>query len=173
QVRHIAPDILLFANIGAVQLNYGFTVKELLKAVKAIDADALVLHLNPLQEALQVEGNTDFSGLAKKIKTVCSELPIPVVVKEVGCGISEEAAAMLIDAGVAAIDVAGAGGTCWSEIERMRIDDEIKIKVASEFASWGIPTADTLVMTRKAAPDLPIIASGGIKTGMDAAKAIA
>jgi len=173
RVRHIAPDILLFANIGAVQLNYGFTIKELLKAVKAIDADALVLHLNPLQEALQVEGNTDFSGLAKKIKMVCCELPVPVVIKEVGCGISEETAAMLVEAGVAAIDVAGAGGTCWSEIERMRIDDETKIKVASEFASWGIPTADTLVMTRKVAPDLPIIASGGIKTGMDAAKAIA
>ncbi len=121
QVRHIAPDILLFANIGAVQLNYGFAVKELLKAVKAIDADALVLHLNPLQEALQIEGNTDFSGLAQKIKTVCSELPIPVVIKEVGCGISEETAAMLIKAGVAAIDVAGAGGTCWSEIERMMV----------------------------------------------------
>jgi isopentenyl-diphosphate delta-isomerase len=173
QVRDIAPDILLFANMGAVQLNYGLTITELLNAVKVINADALVLHLNPLQEALQLEGNTCFSGLILKIKTICRELPIPVIVKEVGCGISEETAKMLVEAGVSGIDIAGAGGTCWSEIERRRINDNTKIKVASEFASWGIPTADSLLMTRKVATGLPIIASGGIKTGMDAAKAIA
>jgi isopentenyl-diphosphate delta-isomerase len=172
-VRDVAPDILLFANVGAIQLNYGYTVKQLLKVVRSIEADALILHLNPLQEALQIEGNTNFSGLLSKIKKVCAELPVPVLIKEIGCGISEETASFLVEAGVAGIDVAGAGGTCWSEIEKMRLTDNIKSCAASEFASWGIPTSDSLIMTRKAAPDMPIIASGGIRTGMDAAKAIA
>ncbi len=172
-VRSVAPDILLFANLGAVQLNYGFTVKECLEVVKAIDADALILHLNPLQEAVQIEGNTNFSGLLKKIQTVCRELPVPVIIKEVGCGISKETASLLFEAGIAGIDIAGAGGTCWSEIEKMRLTDRTESQIASEFASWGIPTAESLIMVRKAFPKLPIIASGGIRTGMDSAKAIA
>ena len=98
RVRDVAPDILLFANLGAIQLNYGFTVKEFLKVVRAIDADALILHLNPLQEALQLEGDTNFSGLLNKVKTVCHELPVPVIIKEVGCGISEETASILVEA---------------------------------------------------------------------------
>jgi isopentenyl-diphosphate Delta-isomerase len=173
QVREIAPDILLLANLGAVQLNCGFGVKECLRAVQAIDADALILHLNPLQEALQPGGNTDFSGLAAKIHQVCVELPVPVIVKEVGCGISAEVAAQLVQAGVAGIDVAGAGGTCWSEIEKMRITDDLGAKVAGAFAGWGIPTADSLIAVRQVAPRLPVIASGGIRSGLDIAKAIA
>ncbi len=173
EIRDAAPDILLFANLGAVQLNYGWGASECLDIVRAIGADALTLHLNPLQEAIQPEGNTDFSGLLEKISRLCRELPVPVVVKEVGCGISEETAARLARAGAAAIDIAGAGGTCWSEIERRRTSGRLADRTAAQFSSWGIPTADSLQMARKAAPELPIIASGGIRSGLDAAKAIA
>jgi len=173
KVRDLAPDILLFANLGAIQLNYGFTVKDCRKAVELIEADALILHMNPLQEALQPEGNTNFAGLLNKIAAVCRELPVPVIIKEVGCGISAEAARKLVEAGITGIDVAGAGGTCWSEIERLRSTGEPEKRIASHFANWGIPTADSLVMVRKAALKLPVIASGGIRTGIDAAKAIA
>jgi isopentenyl-diphosphate delta-isomerase len=173
QVRDIAPDILLFANLGAVQLNYEYGVQECLKMVRSIGADALILHLNPLQEALQPEGNTNFAGLVDKIRTVCCELPVPVIVKEVGAGISEETAKQLALAGVAGIDVAGAGGTSWSQIERIRTTTKVANNVAAAFAAWGIPTADSVIMARKGAPGLPIIASGGIRTGIDVAKAIA
>ena len=172
KVRDVAPDILLFANLGAVQLNYGFGVEECLRAVKAIDADILVLHLNPLQEALQPDGNTNFAGLIEKIHRVCTDLPVPVIVKEVGCGISEEIAGQLAQAGVAGIDIAGAGGTCWSEIEAKRAESSLAKRVAGAFAGWGIPTAESLLMARKAAPCLPIIVSGGIRSGLDVAKAI-
>jgi len=172
-VREVAPDILLFANLGAVQLNYGFGIKECLNLVERIGADALILHLNPLQEALQPEGNTNFAGLWQKIRQISSELPVPVIVKEVGGGISENVAARLREAGVAGIDVAGAGGTCWSEIERRRTENDLAGRVADAFASWGIPTAESLTMVRRAAPDLLIFASGGIRTGIDVAKAIA
>jgi len=173
KVRDIAPDILLFANLGAVQLNYGYGVEECRKAVDMIQADALVLHLNPLQEALQPEGNADFSGLLAKIEKVCSSLEVPVVVKEVGWGISPEVALKLKEAGVAAIDVAGAGGTCWSLIEMYRIEQESLRNVAEAFSDWGIPTAEAVRGIRQALPDFPLIASGGIRTGIEAAKAIA
>lgn len=172
-VRDIAPDILLFANLGAVQLNYGFGVKECQALVDSIKADALILHLNPLQEALQPEGNTRFTGLLEKIREICRELPLPVIVKEVGNGISAETAARLAEAGIAGIDVAGAGGTCWSEIERRRAKNKLANDVAASFASWGIPTAESIGMARKGAPDIPLIASGGIRSGVDLAKAIA
>ncbi|MCJ7668118.1 MAG: type 2 isopentenyl-diphosphate Delta-isomerase [Anaerolineae bacterium] len=173
QVREVAPDILLFANLGAVQLNYGYGVEECRHAVEMIEADALILHLNPLQECLQEEGNTDFSGLLARIEKVCRHLPVPVMVKEVGWGISEEVARRLAQAGVAAIDVAGAGGTSWSEVERYRTSNEMMKNVAAAFAQWGIPTADSIRMARRGAPDVALIASGGIRTGVDVAKAIA
>jgi isopentenyl-diphosphate delta-isomerase len=173
QVREVAPDILLFANLGAVQLNYGYGVEECRCAVEMIEADALILHLNPLQECLQEEGNTDFSGLLAQIEKVCRHLPVPVMVKEVGWGISEEVARRLAQAGVAAIDVAGAGGTSWSEVERYRTSNEMMKNVAAAFAQWGIPTADSIRMARRGAPDVALIASGGIRTGVDVAKAIA
>jgi isopentenyl-diphosphate Delta-isomerase len=173
RVREFAPDILLFANLGAVQLNYGFGVPECLRIIETVQADALVLHLNPLQEALQPEGNTGFARLLEKIESVCRKLPVPVIVKEVGGGISEEAAASLAGAGVAGIDVAGAGGTCWSEIERRRTKDLPSGKAAEAFSGWGIPTAESIKLARRGAPNLPLIASGGIRSGLDAAKAIA
>ena len=173
RVRDVAPDILLLANLGAVQLNYGYGVEECRRAVEMIGADALILHLNPLQEALQPEGNTDFAGLLAKIEALCRALEVPVVVKEVGWGISEEVARLLAEAGVAAIDVAGAGGTSWSEVEMRRAESESARRIAESFADWGIPTAESIQMARRGAPRTTIIASGGIRTGVDVAKAIA
>lgn len=172
-VREVAPDILLFANLGAVQLNYGYGVSECYRAVEMIGADALILHLNPLQEALQPDGNTNFAGLLRKIEQVCRKLPVPVIVKEVGWGISEDVARKLAGVGVAGIDVAGAGGTSWSEVERYRASNEMGNNTAAAFASWGIPTADSIQMVKRGAPQLTLIASGGIRTGLDVAKAIA
>ena len=117
QVRRVAPDILLFANLGAVQLNYGYGIDQCRKAVDMIGADALILHSNPLQEAVQDAGDTNFAGLAQKIEEICRKLEVPVIAKEVGWGISERTARLLGDCGVAAIDVAGAGGTSWSQVE--------------------------------------------------------
>lgn len=173
KVRHIAPDILLFANVGAVQFNYGFDVEHCYEAVEMIQADALILHLNPLQEAVQPEGDVNFAGLAQKIEAVCKRLPVPVIAKEVGWGISEQAAKILADAGVSAIDVAGSGGTSWSQVEMFRAPDDLHRRVAAAFRDWGIPTTESIQMVKRAAPHLPIIASGGIRSGIDIAKAIA
>ena len=172
RVRKEAPDVLLFANLGAVQLNYAYSVEQCKRAVEMTEADALFLHLNPLQEALQPEGDTHFAGLLRKVEQVCQSLTVPVVVKEVGWGISEKAAAMLVEAGVAAIDVAGAGGTSWSQVEMYRSQDPHMRKIAADFRGWGIPTAESLVQVRQAAPDLPIFASGGIRNGIELAKSI-
>jgi isopentenyl-diphosphate delta-isomerase len=173
RVRDVAPDILLFANLGAVQLNYGYDLEHCLEAVEMVGADALILHLNALQEALQPEGDSNFSGLLKKIETVCRALPVPVVAKEVGWGISEQAARQLADAGVAAIDVAGGGGTSWSEVEKHRATSASQRRVAGRFRDWGIPTAESILMARRSAPHLPILASGGLRHGIDVAKCIA
>ena len=173
RVRHIAPDILLLANLGAVQLNYGYGPAECRRAVEMVEADALILHLNPLQEALQPEGETDFAGLLSRIESVCQVLEVPVVVKEVGWGISERVSRQLADAGVTAIDVAGAGGVSWSQVEMHRATTERQRHVAAVFADWGIPTAESLLLARRGASGLPIIASGGIRDGIQIAKAIA
>jgi isopentenyl-diphosphate Delta-isomerase len=173
QVRKFAPSILLFANLGAVQLNYGMTAADCQQAVDMIEADALILHLNALQEAVMPEGNTRFAGLLAKIEVVCSSLQVPVIAKEVGWGISNQAARQLLEAGIAAIDVAGAGGTSWTEVEMHRAKNELQRQVASAFIDWGIPTAESIQIVRQAAPELPILASGGIRSGVDIAKSIA
>ena len=147
-VRKLAPDILLFANIGAVQLNYQYTVDDCRKAVETSGADALILHLNSLQEALQPEGDTHFSGLLRKIEGVCQKISVPVVVKEVGWGISGSCARQLASAGVTAVDVAGAGGTSWSQVEMHRIQDEGLANAAAAFRDWGIPTAECIQQVR-------------------------
>lgn len=172
-IRKVAPDILLFANLGVVQLNYGYNVEHCQRAVDMIEADALVLHLNCLQEAVQPEGDTRFAGLAKKIERVCHALPVPVVVKEVGWGISERVARLLVEAGVTAIDVAGAGGTSWSQVEMHRAETESQASLAGIFVDWGIPTAESIIQVRRAVPKMLIIASGGLRTGIDIAKCIA
>jgi isopentenyl-diphosphate delta-isomerase len=172
-VRRAAPDILLLANLGAVQLNYGYGPDECRRAVEMVEADGLILHLNPLQEALQPEGQTRFAGLLAKIETVCRVLEVPVIVKEVGWGISEQVARRLAETGVAALDVAGAGGVSWSQVEMHRSTSERERHVAAAFADWGIPTAESLLAARRGAPGLPVIASGGIRDGIQIAKAIA
>lgn len=173
QVRRVAPDILLFANLGAVQLNYGYGVDECRKAVDMIQADTLILHFNPLQEAVQDAGDTNFANLSKKIEEVCRKMEVPVVAKEVGWGISERTAQILADCGISAIDVAGAGGTSWSQVEMHRAPDEFTRELAATFVGWGISTAESILNVRKAAPDMPIFASGGLKDGLDIAKCIA
>jgi len=173
RVRDVAPDILLFANLGAVQLNYGYGPDHCRRAVEMVDANALVLHLNPLQEALQMGGNTNWAGLLRGIASVCAALEVPVIVKEVGWGISADVARQLVDAGVAAIDVGGAGGTSWSEVERHRAPTDRLRRICGAFDGWGIPTAESLVMVRTVAPDLPLIASGGLRSGVEVASAMA
>ena len=173
QVRRVAPDILLFANLGAVQLNYGYGLEQCRLAVDMIEADALILHFNPLQEAVQDAGDTNFAGLAKQIEEICKQVEVPVIAKEVGWGISERTAKRLVDCGVSAIDVAGAGGTSWSQVEMYRAPDEFTRQLAATFVGWGIPTADSILNVKKAAPPMTVFASGGIKDGLDIAKAIA
>lgn len=173
QVRDVAPDILLFANLGAVQLNYGYGVEHCRRAVDMIAADALILHFNALQEAVQPEGDGNFAGLLSKVEAVCRKLPVPVVAKEVGWGFSREAARQLADAGVAAIDVAGAGGTSWSQVEMYRAPTARHARVAGAFIDWGIPTAASIRFCRETAPNLPVFASGGIHDGIEVAKCVA
>jgi len=173
QVRRVAPDILLLANLGAIQLNYGYGVDECRRAVEMCEADALILHLNALQEAVQPEGDTRFSGLLNKIEQVCRMLEVPVIAKEVGWGFSGESARRLANAGVAAIDVAGAGGTSWSQVEMHRAKSATQARLAAAFIDWGIPTADSIQMISEAVPEMIVIASGGLRSGIDIAKCIA
>jgi isopentenyl-diphosphate delta-isomerase len=173
RVRDLAPDILLFANLGAIQLNYGYTVDQCRRVVEMIEADALILHLNPLQEELQADGDWQWKGLLGKIEAVCRAVGVPVVAKEVGWGLSEGTARRLAEAGVSALDVAGSGGTSWSEVEYHRAPTDRLRRLAKAFADWGIPTAETLLMAQRGAPGLPLIASGGMRNGIEAAKALA
>ncbi len=172
-VRDVAPDILLFGNLGVVQFNYGYGVDECQRAVDMIQADALILHFNVLQEAVQPEGDTNFAGLLAKIEAVCKALPVPVIAKEVGWGFSEANARDLANAGIAAIDVAGSGGTSWSEVEYYRAPTSYHANIAAAFADWGIPTAEAIQYAVAGAPALPVIASGGLRDGIDVAKSIA
>ncbi|MGB7087238.1 MAG: type 2 isopentenyl-diphosphate Delta-isomerase [Phormidesmis sp.] len=172
-VRQYAPDALIFANIGAVQLNYNYGVAQCQKAVDWLEADALILHLNPLQEAVQTEGDVNFKGLLAKIEQLAQVLPVPIVAKEVGNGISAAMAQRLVDAGVSALDVAGAGGTSWARVESERAQDTKQRRLGNTFADWGIPTAECITSIRAIAPTIPLIASGGLRNGLDAAKALA
>jgi isopentenyl-diphosphate delta-isomerase len=171
-VRSRAPDILLFANLGAVQLNYDYGLDECLRVVDLLAADALILHLNPLQECIQTRGDTNFKGLLDKIANLCTKLPVPVIAKEVGNGISADMAEKLIAAGVTAIDVAGAGGTSWAKVESERAENSHQRRLGMTFADWGLPTAECITSIRAVAPEIPLIASGGLRHGLDVAKAI-
>ncbi|GCL53430.1 isopentenyl-dephosphate delta-isomerase [Microcystis aeruginosa NIES-3806] len=172
-VRSLAPDILLLANLGAVQLNYGCGLEDCLKLVELLEADALILHLNPLQEWVQSGGDSNFKGLLAKIEQICAQLPVPVIAKEVGNGISAPMAKKLIEAGVAAIDVAGAGGTSWAKVESQRAKDNRQRHLGQVFADWGLPTAECITAIRSVNSTIPLIASGGLKNGLDLAKSIA
>ncbi|WP_379157080.1 type 2 isopentenyl-diphosphate Delta-isomerase [Paenibacillus sp. sgz5001063] len=173
RVRDQAPGIPVIANIGAVQLSYGFGVDECRRAVDIAGADWLVLHLNGIQEVFQPEGNTGFASLLSRIEQVSRALEVPVGVKEVGWGIDGETASRLYDAGVAFVDVAGAGGTSWSQVEKFRSSDPVRRAAAEAFADWGIPTAECIVEVRAASKHGALIGSGGLRHGVDAAKALA
>jgi len=169
RIRPFAPSVPILANLGAVQLNYGFGLDECLRAVEMIDADALVFHLNPLQEAIQPEGQRNFAGLIEKMGRIARDLPVPVIVKEVGCGISARLARALARHGLRIIDSSGQGGTSWARIESARCEDP---GIGELFADWGIPTPLAIRNLRKV-PGLTVIGSGGIRHGVDVAKAIA
>lgn len=173
QVRTLAPDVLLLANLGAVQLNYGYGLSEVCRLVDWLEADALILHLNPLQECIQPQGDTNFRGLLARIGHLCEHLPVPVIAKEVGNGISAPMAQRLIEVGVQAIDVAGAGGTSWAKVERERAQTPLQRRLGHTFGDWGIPTAECITAIRACLPTVPLIASGGLRNGLEVAKAIA
>ena len=171
-VRHIAPSIPVLANLGATHLLKGTGVDDCRRLIELQQADALVLHLNALQEALQPEGTPRFAGLLAKIEELCRRLGRPVIVKEVGWGIPPDDVVRLHSAGVYAVDLAGSGGTSWSEVERHRLPST-QARVAAAFRGWGIPTAEALRRARNAAPEATLIASGGVRDGMDVSIAIA
>lgn len=173
ELREHAPHALLFANLGAIQLNRGFTVEHGRAAVEAVGADALILHCNPLQEAIQPEGQTSFRGLAAKIGEMAAALPVPVVVKEVGAGISAADVELLIRAGVRMIDVAGSGGTSWSRVEgHRRAAAGNPDGLGAAFQDWGLPTPAALRALRPYRGRIDLIASGGIRNGLDMVKAM-
>jgi isopentenyl-diphosphate Delta-isomerase len=169
RVRDVAPDVLLIGNIGLAQLNE-MVVPDLVRALDHVGANALAVHTNPLQEAMQHKGDTDFSGSIARLRDIAGSIGYPVMLKEVGHGIGAAAAAELVDCPIAAVDVAGAGGTSWARVEQFVRYGEIRFPALAE---WGIPTAQALLEVRHTLPDVPLVASGGIRTGMDAAKVLA
>lgn len=174
-VRKYAPRALIFANLGAAQLVHGMNAEHALKAVEMIEADALFIHLNPLQEACQAHGDHDFGQVVKAIENIVSCLykhDVPVLVREVGFGLSMRSARLLIDTGIAGIDCAGAGGTSWSKVEALCADQEKYQRLGRVFGEWGIPTAESIINVRQVNKELPLIACGGIRTGLDVAKAL-
>ncbi|MDA8345183.1 MAG: type 2 isopentenyl-diphosphate Delta-isomerase [Thermaerobacter sp.] len=172
-VREQAPDVPVFANLGAADLGVHFDAAQVADAVHMLDADGLFLHLNPLQEVIQGDRTAGFRGLAARLRQLAREADFPVLAKEVGCGISPQTARLLADCGVAAIDVSGVGGTSWAKIEALRSIDESQRRLGASFQDWGIPTEESLILCRAELPDLPLIASGGVRNGIDSAKALA
>ena len=173
-VRDVAPDILLLANVGAVQLNCGVGVDDIRRLIEAVAADALAVHLNVLQELVQPEGDRDWSGLRSKIEGLISAVDVPVLIKETGCGMTGEFARVAREMGAAALDVGGTGGTSWGWIEGFRAADPQRKAIGATFRDWGVPTADALIACREAlGPEFPIVATGGVRTGLDAATALA
>ena len=172
ELRPFAPNALLFANLGAAQLNYGFTLDQCRDAVATLQADALCLHLNPLQEAVQPEGDTNFAGLAERIGQVAQNLGKPVIVKEIGAGISLADARILVRQGISIIDVAGSGGTSWSRVEHHRRGGGSGDEIGLAFQDWGIPTPRALMNLKPLRDRVTLIASGGIRSGIDMAKGL-
>ncbi|MEM8933004.1 MAG: type 2 isopentenyl-diphosphate Delta-isomerase [Acidobacteriota bacterium] len=169
-VRDAAPSVPVLGNLGAVQLNYGFGLDECERAVEMVDADGLALHLNPLQEALQPEGQTDFRGLVPKVADLARYLSVPVVIKEIGCGLGPKTGRTLYAAGLRHFDSAGLGGTSWARIEAARADD---VPLGELFADWGVPTPDSIRSLAALGDDVTVIGSGGVRSGLDVAKSIA
>jgi isopentenyl-diphosphate delta-isomerase len=172
-VRPFAPKLALYANLGAVQLNYAVSTDDARRLVDTLRVDGLYLHLNPLQEAIQPGGDTNFRNLEPKIAALCRALDVPVIAKSVGSGILPSTAQRLLDCGVAAIDVAGAGGTSWARVEGKRADDPERERIAEAFGDWGLPTPRATAALRAAFPVTPLVASGGVRNGVHVAKALA
>ncbi|MBI0444944.1 type 2 isopentenyl-diphosphate Delta-isomerase [Deinococcus sp. DB0503] len=170
RVRDVAPGVLLLGNLGAAQFLLGYGVSEAERAVRAVEADGLAIHLNPLQEAMQAGGDTRWRGLAARLAEVVPALPFPVILKEVGHGLDPATVQTVATAGFAALDVAGAGGTSWARVEQLVRYGAV---LAPDLCEVGLPTAPAIVEARRAAPGTPLIASGGIRTGLDAARALA
>ncbi|KAA0112307.1 type 2 isopentenyl-diphosphate Delta-isomerase [Mycolicibacterium sp. P1-5] len=168
EVRDLAPDVLLIGNIGLAQLSDA-VIPKITAALDRIGANALAVHTNPLQEAMQDNGDTDFSGSLERLRRLADELPYPILLKEVGHGIGAAAAQRLQNLPIAAVDVAGAGGTSWARVEQLVRYGEVRHPAIAE---WGVPTAQALTEVRATLPDMPLVASGGIRTGVDAAKAL-
>ncbi len=172
--RKVAPSAFLIANIGGAQLSEGLSNSDVLKIVKMIDANALAIHLNPLQELIQPEGEPRFKGILQRITNLVNDIEIPIIVKEVGSGISDDVAIRLENSGVRSINVAGSGGTSWAGIEKIRAhlhNNYIKSELGDLFWDWGIPTALSILLVSKSV-DIPIIASGGLRNGLEIAKCL-
>jgi isopentenyl-diphosphate delta-isomerase len=170
RIREQAPDVPVYGNLGAAQFNQGYGLDECLRAVEEIEADGLFIHLNSLQEALQPEGDTDFSGLVERIGRLAGDLPFPVLLKTTGNGLSARTVRKLVGLPLAGIEASGAGGTSWARVEARRGDDD---RADVLFGDWGESTADSILAVRQGLPHLPLIASGGLHTGVDVALALA
>lgn len=179
KAREVAPDIPLLANVGLVQLNYGFGLKEYQRCVDMIDADALVVHMNPIQEIIQPEGNRNWKNLLPKLEKIVGKLSVPVIAKEVGFGLSEDVVRRLYNIGVRIFDTAGWGGTSWALVEGYR--GKADTALGELFGQWGIPTAESIKMCSQIRSKLKIkdrrlmtiLGSGGVRNGVDMAKALA
>lgn len=172
ELRAKAPNVPILGNLGAVQLRRGMGPDEARRAVEMLEADALMLHLNPLQEAIQSGGDRDFSDILPRIEALARALPVPLGAKEVGAGLSVDVGRRLMEAGVTILDVAGVGGTSWARVEAERGDDRLR-RIAAPFFDWGIPTAEAIAaMAPTLRPGVALIASGGVRHGLDVARAI-
>lgn len=171
-LRQFAPTIPLIANMGAVQLNYGFGIDQAKQMVDILEADALYLHLNPLQEVIQPEGDTNFANLADKIEQLAKALPVPIILKEVGSGLSPNDIQLGLNAGIRWFDVAGRGGTSWSRIESHRSENEDHQSLGILFQDWGLTTPQALTLARPFQDQANFIASGGIRNGIDMVKSV-
>jgi isopentenyl-diphosphate delta-isomerase len=170
-LREHAPTVPLIANVGAVQLNYGFGLGECEACIEVLGADGLYLHLNPLQEAVQPEGDTNFDGLSEKIRELAPQLDVPVLLKEVGAGLGARDVEAVLDAGIHHFDVAGSGGTSWSRIEHHRSNEDCDLGIT--FQDWGLPTPLAIEELSRFGDRITVIASGGIRNGIDMVKAMA
>ncbi len=172
ELRQYAPSVPLIANMGAVQLNYGFGLDEARRMVDTLEADALYLHLNPLQEVIQPEGNTNFAQLTDKIAQLAEALSVPIILKEVGCGLSAKDIERGLSAGIQWFDLAGRGGTSWSRIEAHRAHSSPKASLGETFQDWGLTTPQALLQARPFQDRAHFIASGGIRNGIDMIKSV-
>jgi isopentenyl-diphosphate delta-isomerase len=173
QVRDVAPTIPLFANLGAVQLVKGYGADHARRAIEMIGADAIYLHLNAMQEVVQESGDTTWRGVLRGIEKVCAKLDAPVFAREVGFGVPKDQARRLIDAGVQGIDCAGGGGTSWTLVEGRVASELGSRRLGTTFADWGLTTPESILEVRRASKKIVVIASGGVRTGVDVAKALA